>query len=426
MSDLAIVLRSLRLRAFSTAVVVVLVAVSAGLLLAILSLRTAGERAFTRGSGNAHLLVSRDGSPLVSVLNGIFYANPPKAPIDKASLDALRASFPWSMFVPTAVGDSYRGFPVVATTPEFLSKFEPVAGEPWKFAAGRAFAANYEVVLGSAVAAETGLRMGAKLVLTHGSGKSREGADEHAHVHKEYEFEVVGILEPTGSPHDRALFSDLESSWMLHAHDRREREGLHGKVVPTDLVDGDRVVTGVLMRLPSRDPLAAPPALAQQYDRLRRDGSLTVALPANEIQRLFQIVGSIDVLFLAMAGATLVSSAVAILLSMVNSMAERRRQVAILRVLGASRARIFLLVLTESTMVGLAGAAAGVAVCAVGLFAATAWMREAHGLAIAPELDPRAAVLVAMGTTLLAALAGLAPSILAYRTTVANHLKPLG
>ena len=127
-----------------------------------------------------------------------------------------------------------------------------------------------------------------------------------------------------------------------------------------------------------------------------------------------------------MAGATLVSSAVAILLSMVNSMAERRRQVAILRVLGASRARIFLLVLTESTMVGLAGAAAGVAVCAVGLFAATAWMREAHGLAIAPELDPRAAVLVAMGTTLLAALAGLAPSILAYRTTVANHLKPLG
>jgi hypothetical protein len=116
MTDLTIVLRSLSVRRFSTAVVVALVAISAGLLLAILSLRSAGERAFERGTGNAHLLVSRDGSPLVSVLNGLFYANPPKAPIERAKLDELRASFPWAMFVPTAIGDSYRTFPVVATT----------------------------------------------------------------------------------------------------------------------------------------------------------------------------------------------------------------------------------------------------------------------------------------------------------------------
>ena len=83
MSDLTIVLRSLAVRRFSTGVVIALVAISAGLLLAILSLRSAGERAFERGTGNAHLLVSRDGSPLVSVLNGLFYANPPKAPIEE-------------------------------------------------------------------------------------------------------------------------------------------------------------------------------------------------------------------------------------------------------------------------------------------------------------------------------------------------------
>ena len=178
MSDLTIVLRSLRARLFSTTVVVLLVAVSAGLLLAILSLRSAGERAFERGTGNAHLLVSRDGSPLVSVLNGLFYANSPKAPIDRAKLTELRESFPWAMFVPTAIGDSYRSFPVVATATEFFSKFEPVLGEPWQFADGRAFDKNFEVVLGSSVARETGLRMGAKLVLTHGSGKSREGAGD--------------------------------------------------------------------------------------------------------------------------------------------------------------------------------------------------------------------------------------------------------
>ena len=111
---------------------------------------------------------------------------------------------------------------------------------------------------------------------------------------------------------------------------------------------------------------------------------------------------------------------------MINSMGERRRQVAILRVLGAGRARIFWLVLTESTVVGLVGATAGVALCAVVLFAATAWMRNAHGIVIAPELDARSAILVALGTTTLAALAGVVPSILAYRTSVARNLRPIG
>ncbi|MFM7050876.1 MAG: ABC transporter permease [Planctomycetota bacterium] len=426
MSDLKIVLRSLRARAFSSVLVVLLVAVSAGLLLAILSLRSAGERAFARGTGNAHLLVSRDGSPMVSVLNGIFYANPPRAPIDEAKLLELRGSFPWAMFVPTAIGDSYRGFPVVATVTDFFRKFEPVAGEPWRFREGRAFEGDFEIVLGSRVARDTGLRMGAKIVLTHGSGKSREGVDEHAHEHREYLYEVVGILEPTGSPHDRALFSNLESSWILHAHDRFEREGKHKTLTRDDLSAQDRVVTGVLMRLPSRDPSSAPPALVSESQRLRRDGSLTVANPANEVQGLFQIVSAIDVLFVAMAVATLVGSGVAILLSMVNSMAERRRQVAILRVLGASRGRIFMLVLTESTLIGLAGAVLGVVACAGVLWAATGWLGASYGIVLAAELDARAAVLVAMGTTLLAAIAGIAPSFLAYRTSVARALRPLG
>jgi putative ABC transport system permease protein len=426
MNDLSIVFRSLASRRFSSVTVTLLVAMSAGLLLAILSLRAAGSRAFERGTGNAHILVSRDGSPLVSVLNGLFYANPPKAPIEEAKVEELRASFPWSMFIPTAIGDNYRNFPVIATVPEFFTKFEPVAGEPWQFAQGRAFTRNFEVVVGAAAARETGIRIGATITFMHGAGMSREGIAVPAHEHKEYAFEVVGILEPTGAPHDRALFCSLESSWILHAHDRFEREGRHKLVTAEDLDAEDRVVTGVLLRLPSRDPNAAPPALVSQYDRLRRDVSITAAIPANEVQRLFTIVSSLDVLFIAMAAATVVFAAVAILLSMMNSMAERRRQIAILRVLGASRARIFWLVLTESTIIGLAGSVTGVVFCAIALFVATRWMLDAHGIVIAPELDGRSAVLVAMATTLLAALAGLLPSVLAYRTSVARNLKPLG
>ncbi|MSR40998.1 MAG: FtsX-like permease family protein [Phycisphaerales bacterium] len=427
MTDLTIVLRSLRLRLFSTIVTALLVATSAGLLLSMLSLRNAGKAAFERGSGNAHLLVSADQSPLVAVLNGLFYANPPRAPLSREKVSEIRRLFPWDFIVETQLGDSYRGFPVLATTPEFFSKFEPVVGEPWTLASGKFFDGNMQVVLGAASARETGLRLGAKIVLTHGSGASREGGEEeHGHVHREYEFEVVGILDATGSPHDRALFVSLESSWMLHAHDRREREGIEGKVTVADLLDDDRKITGMLLRLPTRSGSSVSSALQQVFDALRRDTSITVAQPADQIDKLFAIVSNVDGIFIALAIATLLSSAVAILLSMVNSMAERRRQIAVLRVLGASRARVFGIVLTEAMLIGLVGAAAGIVISAIVLTIATSWLRANLGLIIAPDFDPRASVLVAAGAVLLAAIAGLVPAMLAYRTSVSKQLRPLG
>ncbi len=428
MTDFTIVLRSLRVRLFSTIVTALLVATSAGLLLTILSLRSAGKAAFERGSGNAHLLVSADQSPLVAVLNGLFYANPPRAPLSQAKVSEIRRLFPWDFMVETQLGDSYRGFPVLATTAEFFTKFEPVVGEPWAPASGKFFDGNMQVVLGAACARETGLRMGAKLVLTHGSGASREGGEgeEHGHVHREYEFEVVGILKPTGSPHDRALFVSLESSWILHAHDRREREGLEGKVTAADLLEDDRKVTGMLLRLPTRSGSNVSSALQQVFDTLRRDTSITVAQPADQIDKLFNIVANVDGIFIALAIVTLFSSAVAILLSMVNSMAQRRRQIAVLRVLGASQSRVFGIVLTEAAVIGLLGSVAGILVSVIALTIATAWLRESLGLIIAPDFDPRASVIVAAGAVALSALAGLVPAVMAYRTSVSTQLRPLG
>lgn len=428
MSDLAVVLRSLAARRFSTAVTVATVGIATALLLTLLSLRQAGNAAFLRGSGNIHLLVSADAGPLVSVLNAIFYANPPQRPIDHAKFEAIRDSFPWRWAIPIQQGDSFRGFPTLATTRDFLTTFEPVEGEPWTFAEGRGFERPFEAVLGATVARETGLRVGAQLAFTHGAG----GGD-HGHVHDEFAFTVVGILAPTGSAHDRALLCDLDSSWVLHAHDRRERDGLvahehsHGGPPPTtvaDLIDEDRMITGILLRLPTREGSTVSGALQQQHDRLRRDPTITVANPAAQIAALLAIVGRIDLLFLALAVAILVSSAVSILLSLYNSMNERRRQVAIVRVLGASRGRVMGLVLTESALIGLAGAAVGVVLATAGTAIAAAYLKSQVGLVLGFAVDPRSAVIVSAVTVCLAALAGVLPATLAYRTPVAEHLRP--
>lgn len=457
MSDLSIVLRSLSSRTLSTVITSVTVAVAVALLLVLLTLRSAASSAFLRGSGNAHLLVSADATPLTSVLNSLFYAAPPPRAMTMGKVSELRSVAPFEWTIPIQQGDSYKGHPALATDPAFFERFQPVPGEPWKFREGRALrrvgaGVPFEIVAGATAARNTGLRVGDRIHLVHGAASSREHA---GHVHEEYAFEVVGILEPTATAHDRALFLDLEASWILHAHDRREADGsLHAKredgdhghdhdhehdedcdhehdhdhplTTAEDLIDEDRLVTGLLIRLPTRPGADAPAALGQVYELFRRDTSITVAQPAEEVRKLMNIVGNIDGLFIAISAAVLVSSAIAIMLALHDGMAARRRQIAVLRVLGFSRGRIAGLVLTESALIGAFGALLGVALSIAGVSLGAAFLRERVGLVIETGIDLRAAILVAGSAIALGALAGIVPALAAYRTAVWRSLRPLG
>jgi putative ABC transport system permease protein len=352
------------------------------------------------------------------VLNGVFYANAPSNPVSWEKYGEIRSSFPYEWAIPTLQGDSFRGFPVCATAPEFFTKFQPAKGEPWQLREGHFPEKNFEVCLGSDAAAGTGLRVGQKVQLTHGAGS------EHGHEHTEFPYTVVGILQPTGSAHDRAVFTDLESSWLLHAFDRREREGIESKPTVADLTDADRKITGILLRLPTRPGSDGSAAIQQQFDALRRDPAIVVAQPAQQIEKLFEIVSNVDGIFIGMAVVVLFSSAISTMLALYNSMAARTRQIAVLRVLGASRGRVFGLVLTESLMITMAGAAAGVALALFGGIAASAWLKASIGLVIDPSLDPRSTIIVLGGAVALGALAGILPAWRAYQVPVADNLRP--
>jgi len=422
MNDLRFILRSLDARRFSTVVTVLTVGVAVGLMLTLLSMRESGRDAFRRGSGNVDLLVSADPGPLVAVLNGLFYAAAPSAPIPWSRFEEIRDSFPWAWAVPMQQGDSYRGYPAVATVPEFFTRYEPVPGQPWAFAQGRPFERNFEMVIGAEVAANTRLRLGSEILLTHGASDSR---GRGGHVHEEYGFTVVGILAPSGSAHDRALFCDLDSSWVMHTQDRFEREGRRGIATLEDVTEADREVTGILLKLPDRGRgLSA--ALPQQFDRLRREPGLVVAQPAQEVNRLLAVVGDVDSLLVAMAATVLLASGVGILLAMYNSMELRRRQVALIRVLGASQGRVFLLVLTESAVIGVLGSAVGIVLAAIGVLAVSSTLEARLGLVVPGLLDPYLVLWMVVATTLLAAAAGLLPAAIAYRTPVAPQLRPIG
>ncbi len=466
LSTLTIVRRSLRARLFSTVTTALSVGVAVALMLVLLSMRDSGQRAFKRGSGNMHLLVSADLSPLVSVLNGVFYARAPARALNWTQYLRIAQDPRLAYAIPVQQGDSYRGYPVLGTLPEFFEKFspdplfEPGRGGAWPFEQGRVFSKPFEVVAGYRVWSKEGVRIGDRLNLTHGVGGA--GAHEHA----DHAFTVVGLLGPTGSPHDRALFVHLEGAWIIHAEEKRERdaeaagqptpdakeehtedaaheeggeehahEGEHAEgeehhghihVDPEDLTPDEKLITGIYCRGVTREGSAVSAVIPTIASELRRDPRLTVAEPAAEVASLFRIVSNVDQILVAMAAVVMVSSGVAIMLALYNSMEQRRRQIAVLRVLGASAFRIGVIVLLEAIAIGLIGAALGVAVAYMGTQLVAGVMKSRLGLLIDPNVAPLILAYVVVGAVLLAALAGTIPAVMAYRTSVAKNLRPLG
>jgi putative ABC transport system permease protein len=462
LTDFTIITRSLRARMFSTVTTAISVAVAVGLMLVLWTMQDAGRRAFQQGSGNMHLLVSGDPSGLVAVLNQVFYANPPQKPIDWGTYLDLKQRFPFAWTVPVQLGDSYRGLPVLATTEEFFTKFQPTDGQPWELAAGEFFRTSdffalfrktssdvwpptgaatlealksykvaYPLVVGAEAARTRGLEVGTTLFLTHGA----PGA-EGAHEHREFTFTVIGVLKPTGSAHDRALFTDLVSSWIIHAHDRLARGGprtthptlLDLRSSETTGADNDTKITGIYARLITREGSNVTSILPQVFDALRRDGrlGLTPASPVAEVSRLFDIVSNVNIVFKALAAVVLLSGGITIMIALYNSMEQRRRQIAVLRVLGCSQARIFGLVVTEAAMLGAIGAVLGVLLHLVGIEVVSAVLKQRFGVEAAGPFDLTVTLVVCLGAVALASIAGIVPAMMAYRTPVAKNLRPLG
>lgn len=454
--DLTIVRRSISSRAWSTLTTSLMVAVAVALLLTLLGMRESSNDAFSRGTGNAHLLVTRDDSSLTSVLNSVFYAGIPRRAIPYAQYieltnqGELGATADW--IVPTVLGDTYKGAPVVSTQRSFFTDFEPNNGEPWQFAQGRVFRnGTFELVVGSQAAERLDLTIGKRIYLTHGApppgiayvgapqtgtfdarfGRVRGATDAaipdavDSSIHTEYVFEVVGILAPTGSAHDRAVFNTLIATWTVHWHDFRKLEpGFDGGITTPDQVDLGRMgVTGLLARIATRPGRDASASIQQVAAALQREG-WTVASPASEVDKLFRIVSNIDVVFLGMAAVVLVSSAVSISLALAGAIGQRRRQLAVLRVLGCSRVRLLTLVVLESGVIGVLGAAMGVLFTLGGMQLVSDALYARVGVVIEPALDARSTVLVAAGAVLLAMIAGFVPGVMAYRTAVAKSLRP--
>lgn len=407
----------LRDRPLTTALNVLLLAISVAMLVLLVQLGTQASERFERDARGVDLVVGAKGSPLQLILSSVFHVDQPTGNIPYSSLALLRRDPAVSRAVPLALGDNFEGFRIVGTDETFVDLYATTLAQ------GRSFEAPLEVVLGANVAAQTGAELGQKFIGSHGL-QEEDGADQgHDHA----PFETVGILEPTGTVVDRLILTSYESVWDVHGiehdhdhehdgdhhhekdgdheghdhdedddhdshdhgdhdgdehhdHEEHDHEGHedHDHEADDHAHDHDDEAPAVSETAPSNPEIlqAEGSGLEQELTALlvtyrnasgairipsliNRQTEMQSAVPAAETARLLELLGaSLDGIRL-FAWLLALTGGLAIFVALLNMARSREGDLALLRVMGATRVQVFATLIMEGVITAALGAVLG-------------------------------------------------------------------
>jgi len=352
-----------------------------------------------RDARGIDLVVGAKGSPLQLILSGIYHLDAPTGNMPLKAAKALAQDPRVARAIPLALGDSFRGFRIVGSGHEYPALYGA------RIAGGRLWQEPMEAVLGSEVAARTGMGLGAAIVAAHGIGADSDTA------HGSQPYRVVGVLAPTGSVLDRLVLTSVESVWQIHEEHHEPADDAERQALAEE-----REITVLLVQYAS--PLAAVSLPRQINSRTE----FQAASPAYETARLFRIVGFGVEALRALAVLLVLAAGFSVFVALYNALEERRYQLAVMRVLGAAPRRIFGLLMLEGTLLSLVGTLAGLAL-GHGLVAVSAGLLAVEGQSVVSAAVWRDEEwwLAAFGVS-IGAIAALVPAWRASRADVARIL----
>lgn len=393
----------LRARPLHTVLSVTLLALGVATIVAALLSVAQLESRMGRDVRGIDLVVGAKGSPMQLILSGIYQLDAPTGNIPLSAARALEKNPLIRKAMPLAMGDSWRGFRIIGCGREYPEHY---GGE---LRAGRYFEKSMEAVLGAEAAARSGVGVGGTFAGVH--GLAGEG-EEHAKT----PYTVVGVLAPTGSVIDRLVLTPIQSVWDVHRHEEGEHHGGHEKGEPTNNDPGEKEVTVLLVQY------ASPLAAATLPRAINSKSELQAASPAFETARLFRIAGAGLEALHAFAVILIVAAGLSVFVALYSALEERRYDLAVMRMLGASRARLFGLLLAEGLALAALGTLAGLALGHLFTSALGVWLEAAKQPAVSGAFFLRDELLLAVAALGVGLLAALIPAWRAYRTDVSRTL----
>ncbi|MFN3386091.1 MAG: ABC transporter permease [Candidatus Thermochlorobacter sp.] len=509
MNTLSLVFRNIAQRALSVTLTGISIALGVALISATVEIRRQVEENFSQASVGYEMILGAKGSALQLVLNTVYQLGDPVGNIPYAVYQKYRNHPMVSYAIPYGLGDNYKGFRIIGTTEEIFTKFNYKPNQTFELAEGRAFKDDelYAAVLGSDVARQLGLKIGDTFIATHGL---QEVAAEMAIEHEHDPMKVVGILKPTYTTSDKAIYISLPTVWAIHEeqkeeelevrndelarmrkdaqtesalaalnrsasekhkgegkdhnheasarqndeaammkhdeHVHKENAHEHKTQAKTESVtaqakhsdgsphtDGDDHpdhhhehqvpkegdVTAVILKT------KAPIFALQLYKIINSEPLAQAAIPTREIKNLFDIVGNINWAFLFITLLVIVVALIGVMVAIYNSLNERRRDIAIMRALGAHRSRIFSMITLEAALIALFGAAFGIVLSKILLLSLRGIVLERTGVELSAPIFNSGEIALILIVAAVGALVGVIPAINAYRTNVAKNLNPI-
>lgn len=417
---LRIAIASLWNRRFAVGLTVFTVAVSVALLLAVERVRVQTRASFASTISGTDLIVGARTGPVQLLLYSVFRIGDASNNIRYSTYEELAAQPQIAWAIPIALGDSHRGFRVLGTNGAYFEHFRYGDKQALQFTQGSAFAALHEAVLGAEVAAKLGYQVGDAIVVAHGGG------NHDIMVHDDQPFRVVGILQRTGTPVDRTVHVSLQSLEAIHA------DWQHGVRIPRrgpaadhdahdhdhDTANTPQAITAIFVGLNNR---AAAFTLQRQLNDYRGEPLLAI-MPALTLTQLWSLVGVAESALVLISICVVIAGLLGMTTALVSTLNERRREMAILRALGARPWQIGALLLMESTAISLVGALAGVLIVCLALLLAAPWLAGQFGLYLHPLAFTQRELVLLLAVMAGGLIAGLIPAWLAYRRSLADGL----
>ncbi|MFM8371396.1 MAG: ABC transporter permease [Bacteroidota bacterium] len=395
---LKIIYRNLAHKPLGATLSIALLALSTGIISMLLLLQTRLEQKFERDLKDIDLVVGAKGSPLQLVLSAVYHVDAPTGNIPLEEVEKLRKMRSISGITPLAYGDSYQRFRILGTDTTFISRYSG------KLRSGRMFGQPLEAVIGSAVAENTGLQVGHTFFSTHGDV---DGGAQHDHAG----YVVTGILERSNTVLDNLLLTDVSSVWSIH--EEGHEESGHDHSHEQDTVH--REITAALVKARSVHSAMTLPMM------INESTGMQAASPALEINRLMKMMGIGVTALQTLALGIMLISGFSVFIALYNRLRERKYELALMRSMGCSRARLFWMLLSEGMLLALTGFAGGLLLSRFGLWILnTGAAREFH-FVFSYELVQGELWLLAT-TVLVGALAALVPAVSAFRMNLSRAL----
>jgi putative ABC transport system permease protein len=416
MATLSLALRSLWNRRITALLTVAAIAVSVALLLGVQKMRVAAKDSFANTVSGVDLIVGARSGPLNLLLYSVFRVGDATANVswDTYQKIARHPDVAWT--IPLSLGDSHRGFRVLGTSTDYFQHYRYAGERELAFAQGQPFDDLYDAVLGAEVARELGYTLGTEIVIAHGLGAVSFAK------HEDKPFRVVGILARTGTPVDRTVHVSLEAITAIHVDWQSGMQAMPGQRVSAEQAREmdltPQSITAFMVGMRSKVMTFTMQRAVNEY----RLEPLLAIIPGVALSQLWELVGVADRALMIVAAFVVLAGLLGMLTAILTSLNERRREMAILRSVGARARHVFTLLVAEAGLLATAGVALGVAL-AYGLMAAgRPLLEDKYGIFVQITGLTRYDFAILGAIIGAALLMGLLPAWRAYRNTLSDGL----